>query len=179
MTVTWSGSCYTRGYMNPLASIEQAREKEVPSITIQEAINTLRIAKLAANRRPVYVKELTRCLNQFARGSEGKPLSSITASQIETFLAAHPFCPAARKAFIGRVSTLMGIREAKKMDHREPVRRDRKADYRMASPAHFYARGIRKTSSQMPDRAPEHAGLFSFVPACWMPTDRSADTHVR
>lgn len=106
MIISWSTSCSRGRYMNsPSVSFEEG-EKEVPGITIQEAINQLEIAKTASNRRPVYVKELCRFLRQFARGNENKALSLFTASQIETWLAAHKYCPTSRKACIGRVSTL-------------------------------------------------------------------------
>jgi integrase len=106
MTITWSGQCSYLG-MNTLPSSSQPEgEKGINKIAIDDAINQLRIAKLASNRRPVYVKELVRCLKQFAKESKTESLSSVTASQIETYLASHPFCPATRKAAIARISTL-------------------------------------------------------------------------
>jgi integrase len=82
-------------------------------IPIGEAIVQLKVAKRASNRRPCYIRELNRVLVQFARGNEGQPLESVTAEQIEAFLASKNFCPAARKGTIGRISALMefGIRK--------------------------------------------------------------------
>lgn len=99
---------------------KQVEAKEAPEITLGEAIKLLKIAKIASNRRPVYVAELDRVLRQITRGMEDKPLSYLDAPKIETFLAEHKFCPAARKACIGRVSTLFEFAKRRKLTRFNP-----------------------------------------------------------
>lgn len=101
--------------MNSLPFGQPEREREVPEITIKDAINLLKTAKLAANRRRNYVTELVRVLNQVADGIEDKPLSCLDAPRIEWFLAQHNYCPAARAGIIGRVSTLFQFAKRRKL----------------------------------------------------------------
>lgn len=89
-------------------------------LTIGEVIKLLKSAKLAANRRPVYVNEMDRALRQISKGMEHQPLSFLDAPKIEAFLAGRKLCPAARKMFIGRVSTLFEFAKRRKLIRENP-----------------------------------------------------------
>lgn len=107
MTVTWIGLCsYPSVSMSTHFQGQPDRQREIHNVTLGESIQLLKTAKLAANRRLVYVNELVRLLKQITRGNENEPLSFLDASKIETFLASRNYCPAVRANVIGRISTL-------------------------------------------------------------------------
>src|SRR3954467_8414290 len=121
MTVIWLPSCSGVVMGNiPSSSQPSSTPPHSSEITLRKAIELLKTAKIAANRRPVYVAELVRVLKQITRGIEDKPISYLDAARIEEFLAQRNFCPMARKCFIGRVSTLFAFAKRRKLTRFNP-----------------------------------------------------------
>lgn len=81
---------------------------ETSPVTIGNAIKELLIAKLAANRRPVYVKNLRHYLSRFAHGHENSPLSEFSSDKIEEWLKKFP-APEYRQTWLNRISTLFSF----------------------------------------------------------------------
>src|SRR4051812_45887232 len=72
-------------YALPQPSLAPALASLLPCPTIADAIEALRVAKLAANRRENYVRELIACLKRFTRGWDDQPLTAITPEKVEAF----------------------------------------------------------------------------------------------
>ncbi len=116
MTVIWYAGCSARGMSQGIPETPQSPAE----ITLGNAIELLKTAKLASNRRPVYVKALVRVLRQITKGIEDRPLSYLDAPKIEAFLASRPFCPLVKKSVIGRVSTLFQFAKRRRLTKVNP-----------------------------------------------------------
>lgn len=95
--------------------------KEAIEITLGKAIDSLETAKLAANRRKVYVTALIRTLKQATKGIEDKPVSYFDTAQIETYLTRHKFAPVTRRSMLNRLSSFFTFAKKRKWVSRNPV----------------------------------------------------------
>jgi len=77
-----------------------------------DAIAELLRAKVAARRRPAYIRSLRQYLAIFARGREDLPLSAVTVSHLDTWFASRREAPASQASNVGRLSALFefGVR---------------------------------------------------------------------
>lgn len=97
-----------------LAAAEQFRQTQPSlagfgdSIPLADAIARLIAAKRAANLRPVYLKSLAGYLARFAKGREARAVASISAAEVEEFLAQFKN-PNSRATWLNRVSTLFAF----------------------------------------------------------------------
>lgn len=141
-------------------------------LTIGEVIKLLKSAKLAANRRPVYVNEMDRALRQIAKGMEHQPLSFLDAPKIEAFLAGRKFCPAARKMFIGRVSTLFEFAKRRQIIHRNPCDQIEKPITEWKPPFILSPEQVEKLLRHCQQHWPERLAYLSLCTFCGLrPTE--------
>ena len=75
-------------------------------ITLRAAIDEVLAAKVAAGLHPHSIEVLRYVLKRFSIGRESAPLASITAREIEIFLAGLNIKPVTKQSFVGRLSSL-------------------------------------------------------------------------
>lgn len=93
---------------------------------IETIIDELIAAKLRANRRPLYVEELKRCLGKFAEFAEAftdQNLRSIGPADLERFLSRFDSSLSTRKTMLLRVSTLFSFAERRGYLEHNPIKR--------------------------------------------------------
>lgn len=101
--------CLILAAANQLMSQPRLRLEEGDFVVpLNDAISRLLAAKLAANRRSVYLKSLSHYLARFAAGRASLPTSSITAPEIEAWLEQFP-SPSSRQTWLNRLSTLFSF----------------------------------------------------------------------
>jgi integrase len=122
MTVFWLDGCSQRS-MSTLPSVNQSQpgNGSPQPLTLRKAIDLLHAAKLASNRRPVYVNALVRTLKQSIKGFEDNPVSCFDAAKIETYLTRHKFCPITRRSVINRLSSFFSFAKKRKWIAANPV----------------------------------------------------------
>ena len=102
-----------------------------PVITINQAINELVAAKLAANRRPTYVRALKFYLKQFARGRDEHPIHAFERPEVESWFRDRIEAPVSRKTGMQLLSVLFefsiraGYRESNPISKMDRVSVDR------------------------------------------------------
>jgi|GEM_PF-1818435 len=101
-----SGHCLLAEVSKQLKPVSQQLGLAVFDVqTVGMAIADLLGAKRTGNRRAVYLKSLEHYLRRFAAGRELTPIASVTAVEIEKWLAKFPL-PYSRQTWLNRISTL-------------------------------------------------------------------------
>jgi len=75
-------------------------------VSLLEALQFAETAKLAANRRSIYVKELRRCVSDFIHHVGNIQVDKVSPESVESWLATKTSNPWSRATNISRVSTL-------------------------------------------------------------------------
>ena len=102
--------------------------------TLGAAVSEVIASKKSASRRMRYVNELESCLGRFIRGRESADCASITAMDIEAWLARRPLAPVTRMTELGRLSALFSFCVRRKYRPDNPVEAVDKPTVEMKAP---------------------------------------------
>ena len=80
--------------------------REASGKKLADAIQEVLEAKIAANRRPIYLAELGRYLRLFARGRESMDVGSFGVAEIEAWFSERKERPSSRAGNLGKLSAL-------------------------------------------------------------------------
>lgn len=76
---------------------------------VADAINTFLIAKARAGKSDRYLRTMKNSLSKFARGRGSRPLASITAAEIEKWIAHNDWNGTTRRGYLRDVRTLLNF----------------------------------------------------------------------
>lgn len=87
--------------------------------TLAKAVEDCLAAKVAANRRICYTRSLRHYLGRFIKGRETQPVSAVTRSDVEAWLAKFPGA-SSRQTWLNRVNSLFSYCVDKEILERNP-----------------------------------------------------------
>lgn len=89
-----------------LKEIVQFYSEADQRMKVEEACESLLIAKAAEGLSPRYLVGLRQTLHQFTRDHQGRPIASLTAAVVERWLATRREAPSSRRSTMGRLASL-------------------------------------------------------------------------